>query len=90
MMDKKIDLPQKAIEFFTNSDLFELILSCDYHVLDYARALAHVCYGNAELSKKVCKMAIECRYEGSRANYLKVLRHQLKLQDKDSTSGETL
>ena len=90
MMDKKIDLSDKAIEFFTNSDLFELILSCDYHVLDYARALAHVCFGDAELSRKVCMMAIECRYEGSSTNYLKVLRHQLKLQDTDAKTGEKL
>ena len=89
-MDKRIDLPDKALEFFTNSDLFELILSCDYHVIDYSKALAHVCYGDAALSKKVCKMAVECRYEGSRSNYFKVLRHQLRMQDKDAKTGEPL
>lgn len=73
MLDFKIELPDMALEYFTNSDLFELIMSCDYGVLDYAKALAHVCYGNEQLSKRICKMARECCYEGSHPNYLIVL-----------------
>ena len=43
MMTTRIDLPDVALEYFTNSDLFELIMSNDYDVCGYAKGLAHVC-----------------------------------------------
>ena len=88
MMPTRIDLPELALEYFTNSDMFELIMCNDYEVLSYAKGLAHVCYGNEELSKKVCKMARENCFEGSHPNYLIVLRHLLKLDDKNAETGE--
>jgi len=51
MMVTRIDLPDIALEYFTNSKLFELIMENDYEVSGYAKGLAHVCYGNEKLSK---------------------------------------
>ena len=81
MMTTRVDLSDVALEYFTNSDFFEIVMSNDYAVNDYARALAHVCYGNEELSKTVCKMARDCCFEGNHPNYLIVLRHLLRLDD---------
>ena len=53
--------------------MFCLVMSCDYSVTKYAKALAHLCYGNAELSKTICNYALDCVYEGSGPNYMKVL-----------------
>ena len=89
-MEIRIDLPDIALEYFTNSDFFEIILSNDYAVLDYAKALAHVCFGNEQLSKKICKLARDCCYEGSRQNYLIVLNQILRLNDVDHETGEPL
>lgn len=36
MLETRIDLPDIALEYFTNSDLFELIMSNDYDVRCYA------------------------------------------------------
>ena len=65
-------------------------MSCDYSVTLYAKGIAHLCYRNADLSRKICQYAIECRYEGSGPNYLKVLRQMLKLDDTDPVTGESL
>lgn len=90
LLSKRINLSQDALEIFTNKDLFYMIMSCDYFVSDYAKALAHLCYGNVELSRKICQYAIDCRYEGTGPNYLKVLRYQLQLDDTDAATGESL
>lgn len=90
MMTTRIDLPDVALEYFTNSDLFELIMSNDYDVSAYAKGLAHVCYGNEQLSKQICRMARDNCFEGSHRNYLVVLRHVLRLDDKSAETGEPL
>lgn len=90
MLDTRIDLPDTALEYFTNSDLFDLIMTNDYGVICYAKALAHLCYGNETLSKKVCKMARTSCFASDHPNYLIVLRHLLKLDDKDAETGESL
>ena len=75
---------------FTNKDLFHIIMSCDYDVKYYSKALAHLSYGNAELSRKICQYAIECRFEGSSTNYLAILLEQLEIDDYDQQTGESL
>ena len=63
-----------ALQFFTNEDLFIAVVSNGYSVIDYAKALAHLSYGNSDLSKEICKMAIECRYLAHRHSELYILR----------------
>jgi len=65
-------------------------MSCDYDVVDYAKGLAHLCFGNTELSRQVCRLAIECRQHGKRPNALIVLKYLLKLEDTDAVTGENL
>lgn len=91
-MDDPKDLPESAFDFFTNEDMFELILSQEYAILDYSKALAHLCYGNEELSKQVCKMAIKCRdkSKSGQPKYFIVLRQLLKLDDKNAETDEPL
>ena len=90
MMTKRFDLSNEALDFFTNEDLFEMIMSNDYDVHAYAKGLAHVCYGNEKLSKKVCRMARDNCFEGDHPNYLIVLRHMLRYDDMDAETGESL
>ena len=89
-MTERIDLPDIALEYFTNSDFFEMVMRDDYAVTDYAKGLAHVCYGNEEISKKVCRMARDNCFEGNHPNYLTVLRYLMRLEDKNAETGESL
>ena len=89
-MDDRFDLSDTAIELFAHEDFFEMVLAQNYDVSSYAKALAHICQGNLKLSKDICQWARECCYDGSRANYLKILNHVLKLNDTDHETGELL
>lgn len=51
LMTTRVDMSDIAIEYFTNRDFFEIVMSNDYAVNEYSRGLAHVCYGNEQLSK---------------------------------------
>ena len=84
MMQRRINLSDEALEYFTNEDLFALVMTNDYDVYAYAKGLAHVCFGNETLSKKVCKMARDNCFEGNHPNYLIVLRHMLRYDDRDA------
>mmetsp|Transcript_1124 Transcript_1124/g.1913 ORF Transcript_1124/g.1913 Transcript_1124/m.1913 type:complete len:103 (-) Transcript_1124:2021-2329(-) len=90
MVEKRIDISDRAVEYFTNKDFFCLVMSCDYDVVDYAKALAHLCHSNVELSRLICQYCIECRYEGTEPNFLIVLRQLFKLDDFDPVTGESL
>ena len=45
------DMPAIAVEYFSNKDLFKLIMAEGYAVKRYSKALAHVCWGNQALSR---------------------------------------
>ena len=46
MIESPIEMPSIAIEYFTNRDLFKMIMAEGYSVVDYSKALAHLCPGN--------------------------------------------
>ena len=89
-MERRYDLPQKAIDFFTDFNFFSKVMSCGLRVWRYSRALAHLCYNNEELSRRICQYCIKCRYEGTRPNWMIVLKHLFKLDDVNPETGESL
>ena len=50
-IDPATDMPAIAVEYFSNKDLFKLIMAEGYAVKRYSKALAHVCWGNQALSR---------------------------------------
>ena len=91
MVESPIEMPAIAIEYFTNRDLFKMIMTEGYSVVDYSKALAHLCHGSEELSRYVLKTALEFHNENKdHPSFLYVLRHVLKLNDLDHSSGEPL
>lgn len=55
ILKEKILISDEAIEFLTNLDLFNIVMSNDYQQEQFGKALAHVCFENIKLSKKICK-----------------------------------
>ena len=91
MIESPIEMPSIAIEYFTNRDLFKMIMAEGYSVVDYSKALAHLCHGNQELSRYVLKTALELHNENNdHPSFLYVLRHVMKLNDLDHLTGEPL
>ena len=48
-------LTQEEIDIFTHEYFMEKVLFYDYNAGDYGKALAHLCFGNEELSKLIAK-----------------------------------
>ena len=46
-------MSQETFDFFTNQDLMNLVIGNNFGAADYGRALAHLCYNNKKLSKKL-------------------------------------
>jgi len=51
-------VPVEALDFLTNENLIELIVKGNFEEASYAKALAHACYDNKALSKRVLRKAL--------------------------------
>ena len=47
-------ISESNLAFFTNMDLLNIIMSCEYEIEEYAEALSHVCFGDKKLTQKIC------------------------------------
>lgn len=61
------------MDYFTNPDLMNHIFSNGFHCKEYGRALAHLCFMNEKLSKKVCKVIVNGVGSDCTKNYLDAL-----------------
>ena len=70
-------MTEEDLSFVTNSDLLNIIMSCEYEIEDYAEALAHVCFGDKKLTKVLCKNTLNVIQQSSdqtrSSNYLKLV-----------------
>jgi hypothetical protein len=46
-------ISEEEIEYFTNPDLMKMIMEKSYNCEDYGKAIAHLCFENPKLSKKI-------------------------------------
>ena len=79
--------------YFTNKDLINIIMSCEYDIDNFADALAHVCYGNKKLSKDIFLITLKALVisEYNRiSQYLRVVQSIIALDDSDHDSGKSL
>ena len=91
MMNQKIAISQEAVEFFTSIDFFAIVLKNSYNVRDYAKALAHLSWGNKALSLRLINQTMAIYDCGKRQyDYLTFLKHFLKIDDRDVETGEPL
>ena len=89
-VSQRLMLTDEALQYFTNPDLINLVMSCEYEVDDFALALAHVCFGNKRLSKDICKIALKAIVVSDYnriSQYLQVVKSQLENDDYDQKSG---
>jgi len=49
-----VQISDEAISYITNPDLFSLVVSNGYQEEAFGKALAHLCFDNAKLSKVIC------------------------------------
>jgi len=54
ILPKKIQISQEAIDFLSNSDLFNIVIEHNYQEEVFGMALAHLCFDNKKLSKQIC------------------------------------
>jgi hypothetical protein len=74
LITTRYELTDEQVEYFTNPDLFEIIVSNDYYVeKGYARALAHLSYGSKERSKKIMDLLLQHLDKGSDPNSIYIL-----------------
>ena len=58
-VSQKTYMTDEALMYFTNKDLINIIMSCEYEIEDFSEALAHVSYANKKLSKDICAVALK-------------------------------
>ena len=79
--------------YFTNKDLINIIMNCEYDIDNFVDALAHVCYGNKKLSKDIFLITLKALVisEYNRiSQYLRVVQSIIALNDCDQVSGKSL
>jgi hypothetical protein len=52
-------ITEEEIEYFTNPDLIKIIMDNSYNCEDYGKAIAHLCFENEKLSKKIAKILLK-------------------------------
>lgn len=58
-VSQDVFLSEEAMMFFTNKDLINVVMSCEYDIDDYSDAIAHVCHANKRLSKDIFEIALK-------------------------------
>ena len=58
-VSNKVQLSQESLDYLTNKELIKIIMNGEYEIDDYAKALAHVCFGNKKLTKQICLFVIK-------------------------------
>lgn len=53
-LEKKFKISDEAIQFLTNQDLFNIVIEQGYAEEAFGMALAHLCFDNKKLSKRIC------------------------------------
>jgi hypothetical protein len=56
--EKKL-ITQEEIDYFTNLDLMKLIMENSYNCEEYGLAVAHICFEDEKLSKKVARFLLK-------------------------------
>ena len=89
-MKKKYPITDEAIEYFTNPDFISLVMLNDYDSANYGKALAHLCYSNKKLSKRICEQLLRAMVTTDYQridSYLNAIQELLKTQDVDQRTG---
>ena len=92
-VSQTVFMTEEALMYFTNKDLINIIMSCEYDIDNFADALAHVCYGNKKLSKDIFLITLKALVisEYNRiSQYLRVVQSIIALDDSDHESGKSL
>ena len=58
-LSEKIEISAEAIEYLTNPDLFQQIMSNGYQETTYGQALSHICFHNEKLSKEIFRRLLK-------------------------------
>lgn len=53
-LEEHIPISDEVIEYLTNMDLFRIVMNNQYSEEHFGKALAHICFDNAKLSKQIC------------------------------------
>ena len=86
-------ISEQALEYFTNPDFINIVMYNSYQPQELGEALAHICYGNKKLSKKICGLILKgisvSDYQRIE-HYLKVVAKLLLVKDKDPKTRQPL
>ena len=64
------------MEFVTNNDLINTVMNDGYEVESFAKALAHLSFGNSKLTKAVCKISLNAiSASGGPSDFNRVTNH---------------
>lgn len=88
-------VPREALALLANEHLvIETVAKGNLEVRRYAKALAHACWGNRRLSKRVLRAVLKAlnaaEHQSWNQSFLVIVKSLLALDDKDAETGEPL
>jgi len=88
-LSTKIKIQNDAISYLTNPDLFNIIMNNSYQEEAFGKALAHLCFDNVKLSKKICsrllKLIVFSDYDKVK-NCIEIVNTLLSIKDRANPS----
>jgi hypothetical protein len=88
-LDQRFTLTEQAVEYLSNPDLFNIIVSSGYQEEQFGKALAHLCFDNHKMSKTIClrilKLIVFSDYDKVKP-YIEVVGTLLTIKDKRQVS----